>query len=106
MFHNVHQRNADSKPWAQALLFASTAIGTFTFSFIYQSSRAQVWSGIIGNSHYIGPHTKSILFSEFGIRYTNITDKTTPIEGYLIEGKRLFKLFMLSLTLFSTLYHF
>jgi len=79
------------------LLFASTAIGT---SHLVLSTKAGAQYGWIMVIPIILANILKYPFFEFGIRYTNITDKTL-IEGYLNRGKG-YLTFYAIITLFST----
>ena len=79
------------------LLFASTAIGT---SHLVLSTKAGAQYGWIMVIPIILANILKYPFFEFGIRYTNITNKTL-IEGYLNRGKG-YLIFYAIITLFST----
>ncbi|MCK0148191.1 divalent metal cation transporter [Arenibacter sp. F26102] len=79
------------------LLFASTAIGT---SHLVLSTKAGAQYGWIMVIPIILANVLKYPFFEFGIRYTNITNKTL-IEGYLNRGKG-YLIFYAIITLFST----
>ncbi|MCM4154148.1 divalent metal cation transporter [Arenibacter sp. N53] len=79
------------------LLFASTAIGT---SHLVLSTKAGAQYGWIMVIPIILANVLKYPFFEFGIRYTNITNKTL-IEGYLNRGKG-YLIFYGIITLFST----
>ena len=79
------------------LLFASTAIGT---SHLVLSTKAGAQYGWIMVIPIILANILKYPFFEFGVRYTNITNKTL-IEGYLNRGKA-YLIFYAIITLFST----
>ncbi|SMG07132.1 NRAMP family divalent metal transporter [Arenibacter troitsensis] len=79
------------------LLFASTAIGT---SHLVLSTKAGAQYGWIMIFPIILANILKYPFFEFGVRYTNITNKTL-IEGYLNRGKA-YLIFYAIITLFST----
>lgn len=79
------------------LLFASTAIGT---SHLVLSTKAGAQYGWIMVIPIILANILKYPFFEFGVRYTNITNKTL-IEGYLNRGKA-YLIFYAFITLFST----
>ncbi|PXX28920.1 Mn2+/Fe2+ NRAMP family transporter [Arenibacter sp. ARW7G5Y1] len=79
------------------LLFASTAIGT---SHLVLSTKAGAQYGWVMVFPILLANIFKYPFFEFGIRYTNITNKTL-IEGYLDRGKA-YLIFYAIITLFST----
>ncbi len=79
------------------LLFASTAIGT---SHLVLSTKAGAQYGWIMVFPILLANIFKYPFFEFGVRYTNITNKTL-IEGYLNRGKA-YLIFYAIITLFST----
>ena len=79
------------------LLFASTAIGT---SHLVLSTKAGAQYGWVMVFPILLANIFKYPFFEFGIRYTNITNKTL-IEGYLNRGKA-YLIFYAIITLFST----
>src|SRR5690606_37157720 len=79
------------------LLFASTAIGT---SHLVLSTKAGAQYGWIMVLPILLANIIKYPFLEFGVRYTNITNKTL-IEGYLNRGKA-YLIFYAIITLFST----
>ncbi|MDL5513214.1 divalent metal cation transporter [Arenibacter sp. M-2] len=79
------------------LLFASTAIGT---SHLVLSTKAGAEYGWVMVFPILLANIFKYPFFEFGIRYTNITNKTL-IEGYLNRGKA-YLIFYAIITLFST----
>lgn len=79
------------------LLFASTAIGT---SHLVLSTKAGAQYGWLMVFPILLANIFKYPFFEFGIRYTNITNKTL-IEGYLNRGKA-YLIFYAIITLFST----
>ena len=79
------------------LLFASMAIGT---SHLVLSTKAGAQYGWIMIIPIVLANIFKYPFFEFGVRYTNITDKTL-IEGYLDRGKG-YLWFYTFITLFST----
>ena len=79
------------------LLFASTAIGT---SHLVLSTKAGAQYGWIMIIPIILANILKYPFFEFGVRYTNITNKTL-IEGYLNRGMA-YLIFYAIITLFST----
>lgn len=79
------------------LLFASMAIGT---SHLVLSTKAGAQYGWIMVIPIILANIFKYPFFEFGVRYTNITDKTL-IEGYLNRGKG-YLWFYAFITLFTT----
>ena len=79
------------------LLFASTAIGT---SHLVLSTKAGAQYGWIMVIPILLANIFKYPFFEFGVRYTNITNKTL-IEGYLNRGKA-YLIFYAIITLFST----
>ena len=79
------------------LLFASTAIGT---SHLVLSTKAGAQYGWIMVIPIILANILKYPFFEFGVRYTNITNKTL-IEGYLNRGKA-YLIFYAIINLFST----
>ncbi len=79
------------------LLFASMAIGT---SHLVLSTKAGAQYGWIMIIPIILANVLKYPFFEFGVRYTNVTNKTL-IEGYLNRGKR-YLWFYAFITLIST----
>ncbi len=79
------------------LLFASMAIGT---SHLVLSTKAGAQYGWIMIIPIILANVLKYPFFEFGVRYTNVTNKTL-IEGYLNRGKRYLWLYAF-ITLIST----
>ncbi|MEQ8218021.1 MAG: divalent metal cation transporter [Arenibacter sp.] len=79
------------------LLFASTAIGT---SHLVLSTKAGAQYGWIMVIPILLANILKYPFFEFGVRYTNITNKTL-IEGYLNRGKA-YLIFYAIINLFST----
>lgn len=79
------------------LLFASTAIGT---SHLVLSTKAGAQYGWIMVLPILLANIFKYPFFEFGVRYTNITNKTL-IEGYLNRGKA-YLIFYAIISLFST----
>ena len=79
------------------LLFAGAAIGV---SHLVQSTRAGAEFGFGLLWALLLVHIFKYPFFEFGVRYTNITNKTL-IEGYLNRGKA-YLIFYAIITLFST----
>ena len=79
------------------LLFASMAIGT---SHLVLSTKAGAQYGWVMVIPIILANVFKYPFFEFGVRYTNVTDKTL-IQGYLNRGKA-YLWFYAFITLFST----
>ncbi len=79
--------NSTIKTWLKnlgpGLLFASMAIGT---SHLVLSTKAGAQYGFIMVIPIVLANILKYPFFEYGIRYTNITDKSL-IEGYLLRGK-------------------
>ena len=87
------------------LLFASTAIGT---SHLVLSTKAGAQYGWVMVIPIILANVLKYPFFEFGIRYTNVTNKSL-IEGYLNRGKRYLWLYagitlVTTFTILATLY--